>query len=69
MMAPWIDQQKLEDGADRIIPLLEGIIFLVPGGGGAVPVLQAIKMLIDNDALRPQLVQQINKATGARPPA
>ena len=68
-MAPWIDQAKFEAAADRIIPLLEGIIGLVPGGGGAVPVLQAIKMLVDNDALRPQLVQLLNKATGAQPPA
>ena len=67
-MAPWIDQAKFEAAADRIIPLLEGIIDIVPGGGGAVPVLQAIKVLIDTDALRPQLVQLLNKATGAQPP-
>lgn len=68
-MAVWIDEAKVEQQADKIIPLLEGVIAFVPGGANAAPVLDAIKQLIDNDTLRPELIALLNKATGATPPA
>ena len=67
-MVPFLDQKTVENDADRIIPLLEGVIGFVPGGAAAVPVLQAVKMLIDNDSLRAQFVALLNKATGAQLP-
>lgn len=68
-MAVWINQAEVEQATDRIVPLLEGVITFVPGGAEAVPVLTAIKDLVDNDELREEFVALLNKATGATPPA
>ncbi len=68
MQVPWINQKTLKDEADGIISLLEGVMLIVPGGARAVPTVTAVKMLIDNDSLRPALVDLLNRATGAQPP-
>jgi hypothetical protein len=68
MTVPWLDEKTVEADADRIIPLLAGIIAFVPGGSAAAPVLAAIKVLVDNDTLRPELVDLLNRATGAVKP-
>ncbi len=67
-MLPWIDEKKLEQDADKIVPLLQGFLAFVPGTAGAVPTLAGLKVLIDNDALRGELANLINRATGAQPP-
>ena len=67
MPIPFISADQLEAEADRIIPILASLIAFVPGGTAAVPVLNAIKLLVDNDDLRYELVVLLNKATGAKP--
>ncbi len=68
MPAIWVDQANFEVQVDRLVPILEGVLTLIPGGAPARPLLEAFRSLVDNDGLREELIDLLNRATGAKPP-